>query len=183
MLRVSNLELLRIQCDARELAAKDPASSDHAMYREHAVSLIAEIFDEAALQFQEDLQSAVGDEELEAVSDGSAFRDCVHQVFAKAFGFLVNSSPALALPVNARAQALRAATAFDQSLVRHMLKNEISSRIERSVELALLQACVRGSNLVITDGEGVLQEIMQKLLGAFDRLATGVAEVSATASN
>merc|ERR1712125_84700 len=173
MLRISNLESLRIQRNAREFAAKDGGtqlSEDGPERRTRAFALLAGFFHEAVLQFQESMQAATE-------NDGStprSFQVAAQRAVGCSFGFLTRSDLALALPLDPRAQTLRAAVVMDSNAVRDMLEDQVAKRIECAINLVVLGACVRGADVTVEDGAHALENTVQTLLTAFAALDAGL---------
>lgn len=177
MLRISNLELLRIQRNARVLAAKNPskASADFRDRRKRAFALLAEFFDEAVLEFQETLQAPEAEDEHAPLS----FLDRVRRAAETCFGFLAKADLTLALPLDPRAQTLRAAAAMDADALRAMLQSQLAPRIETALHVVLLEALIRGAEVTTDDGARAQQETVELLLRAFEELAAGLASSEA----
>lgn len=147
MLRITNLELLRLRREARGLVTKDAWAVPQVTpeREERAFSLFAEFLDQAALAFHGDLMAAVQSNPNSFVCQ---VRETVLSAIARSFCFLLRSSAALAMPFEGRSQTLRAAVAVNAHQVREMVALQVLPRLEISVTNALIQA--RGSGIADT---------------------------------
>lgn len=147
MLRITNLELLRLRREARGLVTKDAWAVPQVTpeREERAFSLFAEFLDQAALAFHGDLMAAVQSNPNSFVCQ---VRETVLSAIARSFCFLLRSSAALAMPFEGRSQTLRAAVAVNAHQVREMVVLQVLPRLEMSVTNALMQA--RGSGIADT---------------------------------
>lgn len=182
MLRVTNREVLKLQREAQGLAHKDPKAMPQVSVerRQRCFELVTELLDEAALQFHEQLQVVASAKPEEFAS---ALGTCAVQAAVRGFGFLLRSNPELAVPLDARAQALRAAVALDAGAVRVMLQEQVLPRLEVSLQGSLLTAQCQGACMQATmpsprtideDMLAVLESLQSTLLEAVDTLQAGL---------
>lgn len=177
-LKRTNKGLLDLQSRGRKHASSDSQSGDTlAEHRHRAFSLLAEFLDEGAVQFQEALEVSMKD------THGASRADCILFAAERGFSFVLKSSPELALPMDPKAQTLRAALAVDESAVRGMLESQLFRRMESSLTLVLLNArktsnmVTAGLDVVGQDENSAMKTVQEKLLEAVTFLQAGLMTV------
>jgi len=177
-LKRTNKGLLDLQSSGRKHAASDSQSGDTlAEHRHRAFSLLAEFLDEGAVQFQEALEVSMKD------THGASRADCILFAAERGFSFVLKSSPELALPMDPKAQTLRAALAVDESAVRGMLESQLFRRMESSLTLVLLNArktsnmVTAGLDVVGQDENSAMKTVQEKLLETVTFLQAGLMTV------
>jgi len=182
MLRITNQQVLRLQREALGLACKDPQAMPEVSIerRQRCFQLVTELLDEACVLFHEQMHT-------EALADPTRFTcalgTCAVQAAARGFKFLLRSDAALAVPLDATAQALRAAVALDHAAIRKILQEQVLPRLEVSLQGAHLAARCQGMEAccelpsprtVDEDVLAVLESLQCTLLDALDGLQAGL---------
>mmetsp|Transcript_89887 Transcript_89887/g.253514 ORF Transcript_89887/g.253514 Transcript_89887/m.253514 type:complete len:352 (-) Transcript_89887:24-1079(-) len=179
MLRCTNRELLRLQGSARRLVEKEVGALPYVLagVREHAFALVAEFLDQAALGFEARLErdmkraETMPEHESEPPSSWDAWADSAVE---ESFAFLLQSDAELAVPLDLRGQALRAATAIDAEAVADMLESEVVQRLRGSLMSAMLDPrawALVGLEPDIGDTVDIAcEKISGTMLGAVERL-------------
>jgi len=106
--------------------------------------------------------------------------DCIAFAADRGFSFLLKSSPELAVPIDPKAQTLRAAIAVDASAVRDMLESQLFRRLQSTLTLVLLNArktakmVTPGLDVVGQDENAALKRIQENLIEAVTFLEAGL---------
>lgn len=117
---------------------------------------------------------------MKDIPEGASRADCMLFAAERGFGFVLKSSPELALPIDPKAQTLRAALAIDEEAVRGMLESQLFKRMQSSLTLVLLNA--RKTSKMVTPGLDVvgqeenlaMKKIQENLLEAVTFLQAGL---------
>lgn len=185
MLRCTNLEILRLQRSAQDVTSRaSPGKSGGllpaklAERRRRAFALLAEFLDEAALGFQEAVTKILG----EAKGD-APMEDVLLRIASESLAFVLRSSPELAVPLDPRAQALRAAVALDATAAREMLQTQLPARLQNALMAAQLDAAcleaaanappVPSQDAFAQAGADAVEKLRARLAEALARLKGG----------
>lgn len=152
-LKRANKSLLELQSDGRHHAVKESKESSAALaeHKHRAFMLLAEFLDAGALTFHEALEVSMKD------TNGANHDECILFAAERGLSFVLKSSPEVAVPLDPKAQTLRAALAVDGAAVREMLESQLFRRMESSLTLVLLNAAKAGPGKMVT-GLGVVGE-------------------------
>jgi len=167
-LKTMNQELLNLQRTLADFLKKKEVVADKT-YRERAFMLLAEFLDDAAIRFQDDLQAHLRNAARDPTGEVVPFDVAVRRATTKHFGFVVRSSPLLALPLDPRSQTLRAALALDAKGARVMLLEQLVKRMRGPVA-SMLCDFATGSGAVTwrmgsTSIDGVRDMLREALSG------------------
>jgi len=196
MLRCANTEVIRLQRMARAVheeqgpaAARPPAPSPGPR-RERAFLLLTEFLDEASIDFQRAMKDAlpnwVGEFELTGEFEESFKRE-VLLAAEGCFRFVVKSDARLAVPLDPRSQALRAAVALEEGAVQYIFREQVGRRLRDALMSVLMEAaCSDEDEFTMPDladmqsaASSALQEVQVLLQEALERLTTGLQDRSA----
>jgi len=168
-LKLFNHEILSLQHSVQELL-KRKAIDEEALadYKEIAFLLLAEFVESSAHKFFTKMQSALQSNKSLAPK---ALLGLIIQTARNAFSFVVDSNPALAVPVDPRSQALRAAVALDVKAARDMLEIETIERLRgHLVKVLQSVSCDAGAWQAAASAIEATKDI---LLESFGRLEEG----------
>jgi len=122
-LTCANKELLDLQRAGEALTQRRGRASADCRLR--AFQILSEMLDESVMALSQAMEEA-----LHQRGDDISIDDLVPEILDKTFGWVLESSPHLALPMDPRTQILRAAVAVDLAAACELLLVQVAQKIE-----------------------------------------------------
>jgi len=161
-LTCANKELLDLQRVGEALTKRRGRAS--ADCRARAFQILSEMLDEAVMDFTEAMEEA-----LRERGDNTSIDDLTAEILYKTFGWVLKSSPHLALPMDPRSQVLRAAVAVDLAAACELLLVQVVQKIEELLkEMPRLDTRLSGED---TAGKQVICDLNRRFLFVLQSLS------------